>query len=616
MQAVRKCWRGYFDKSDLGIPAVGTIGAQRAMIVIRHPARSLARHARCEEGCAGCGPPKATFSFVSVNCPPCDSTATAMRPLLQHASRSLTANVGSTISSWTRPSNAFVRQAPSICLRCQYRTVSNPARRSNTGWRSSNAPEIWSRRTFSGTVRRSEEKGPSTPSQTKPMPPPASGPKRASTGRVEDTAPESFSSLEGQERLQEDTDALQQDQVKGRGPSSSAETIAGEPLTPQPDRQARSTTSDSKDNVADHIARVPDEQLPSHRERQRWDFSKRLSELMDDLLPKLAVVTQKVNTYTGTDYSGVEALRREIQEQEKLVKARRAAIDTAKQALDTAHGGQASAQKEVVALLERKHSWSATDLERYMSLIRSEHINDQAIRQAKDRVISAEAALEEARTQLEKRERAQYHEEQIWSDTIRRNSTWVTFVLMGVNIFLLLLSLAILEPWRRRRMVREIKGALEAQRAAAPTTLAATVPGVVSHELAAIEEEIDRVAEAMNLTNELESTSEDMDQSPAADLISVPIGLPTPDVVLPSAAPVTVDEAAASSRPSIDIAEKYSTRDDKVGGWSSRVTSIAQDIVSERVISMRRIDYTTAVLQGAAAGAVITGAIIAMLRPH
>lgn len=448
------------------------------------------------------------------------------------------------------------------------------------------------------------------------MPPPASEPKRASTGRVEDTAPESFSSLEGQERLQEDTDALQQDQVKDRGPSPSAETIAGEPLTPQPDRQAQSTTSDSKDNVADHIARVPDEQLPSHRERQRWDFSKRLSELMDDLLPKLAVVTQKVNTYTGTDYSGVEALRREIQEQEKLVKARRAAIDTAKQALDTAHGGQASAQKEVVALLERKHSWSATDLERYMSLIRSEHINDQAIRQAKDRVISAEAALEEARTQLEKRERAQYHEEQIWSDTIRRNSTWVTFVLMGVNIFLLLLSLAILEPWRRRRMVREIKSALEAQRAIAPTTLAAAVPGVVSNELAAIEEEIDRVAEAMNLTSESESTSEDMDQSPAADLIFVPIGLPTPDVVLPSATPVTVDEAVVSSRPSIDIAEKYSTRDDKVGGWSSRVTSIAQDIVSERVISMRRIDYTTAVLQGAAAGAVITGAIIAMLRPH
>lgn len=133
-----------------------------------------------------------------------------------------------------------------------------------------------------------------------------------------------------------------------------------------------------------------------------------------------------------------------------------------------------------------------------MSLIRSEHINDQAIRQAKDSVISAEAALEEARTQLEKRERAQYHEEQIWSDTIRRNSTWVTFVLMGVNIFLLLLSLAILEPWRRRRMVREIKSALEAQKVAieaVPAAAAATIPASTAQELAAIEEEIDRAFE-------------------------------------------------------------------------------------------------------------------------
>jgi sensitive to high expression protein 9 len=36
---------------------------------------------------------------------------------------------------------------------------------------------------------------------------------------------------------------------------------------------------------------------------------------MDELLPKLAVVTQKVNNYTGTDYSGIEALRQAIKEQ-------------------------------------------------------------------------------------------------------------------------------------------------------------------------------------------------------------------------------------------------------------------------------------------------------------
>jgi sensitive to high expression protein 9 len=142
-----------------------------------------------------------------------------------------------------------------------------------------------------------------------------------------------------------------------------------------------------------------------------------------------------------------------------------------------------------------------------MSLIRSEHINDQAIRVAKESVISAEAALEESRTQLEKRERAQYHEEQIWSDTIRRNSTWVTFVLMGVNIFLLLLSLAILEPWRRRRMVREIKDVLETQRpalSAAPISVApAVAPSQDVRDTTAIEEEIDRVIEADDVEAEL-----------------------------------------------------------------------------------------------------------------
>ena len=38
---------------------------------------------------------------------------------------------------------------------------------------------------------------------------------------------------------------------------------------------------------------------------------------MDDILPKLAVVTRKVNTYTGTDYSGIEALKREIKDHGK-----------------------------------------------------------------------------------------------------------------------------------------------------------------------------------------------------------------------------------------------------------------------------------------------------------
>jgi sensitive to high expression protein 9 len=329
------------------------------------------------------------------------------------------------------------------------------------------------------------------------------------------------------------------------------------------------------------------------------------------------------------------------------VKARRLAIDSAKQALDTALAHQASSQKEVVALLERKHSWSNGDLERYMALIRSEHINDQAVREAKDSVADAESALEDARAQLEKRERAQYHEEQIWSDTIRRNSTWVTFGLMGVNIFLLLLSLAILEPWRRRRMVREIKNALEAQQkiameasaAPAPALVAAGVPASTQQNLAAIEEEIEEAIKPAVAPVEVAAPvvveEEVIAESPTAGLVDpplvepevVPIAMPqsgidtTPDPAVPGAAPLMPEEAEATPQESINIPEEvesspdtYSKTYSELETWQEKATFIAQDIVSDRVISMPRIDYTTAILQGAAAGAVITAAIISMLR--
>ncbi|KAF2672235.1 hypothetical protein BT63DRAFT_191931 [Microthyrium microscopicum] len=209
------------------------------------------------------------------------------------------------------------------------------------------------------------------------------------------------------------------------------------------------------------VNRVPDNELPSHRLTRQWDFSKRFHTVMDGLMKKMAVASQQINNYTGTDYSGIEALRREIQEQEQLVKARQTALQTAKTALDEAHLKRTTSATELVALLERKNSWSTPDLEKYMSLVRSEHANDQAVQEAKDTATIAEKSLEEARTRLEKRERAQYHEEQIWSDTIRRNSTWVTMGLMGVNIFLLLVNLVIFEPWRRRRIVREVRMALD-----------------------------------------------------------------------------------------------------------------------------------------------------------
>lgn len=155
-----------------------------------------------------------------------------------------------------------------------------------------------------------EEGKPSNSSKPIPMPPPIAG-------RVEDRAPELVSSIEGQERLQEASenslDERENDRIQSPSNERAPELLST--LEAQERLQEEEAPAAKQDHVKDNISRVPDEHLPSHRERQRWDFSKRFSELMDEVLPKLAVVTQKVNTYTGTDYSGVEALRQEIKEQ-------------------------------------------------------------------------------------------------------------------------------------------------------------------------------------------------------------------------------------------------------------------------------------------------------------
>jgi sensitive to high expression protein 9 len=307
---------------------------------------------------------------------------------------------------------------------------------------------------------------------------------------------------------------------------------------------------------------------------------------------------------------------------EKLVKARRQAIEEAKQALDAAHSQQGASQKEVVALLERKHSWSAMDLERYMSLIRSEHLNDQAIREAKEAVLAAENSLEEARAQLEKRERAQYHEEQIWSDTIRRNSTWVTFGLMGLNIFLLLASLVVFEPWRRKRMVREIKAALEeAQRPViaptpvpattaiftpAPTTVAvaATIPAT-----AAIEAEIDKVVEPVGpLLDGLAAEAAPPDASVTREAVS---SLPETLEAVPTETTTTSDTAdLATESPAtatLDPIEELATTDieaelDHDRTRLEEITAKLEELVSDEQISVRKKDLTATVCASAAAG--------------
>ncbi|KAK5158155.1 hypothetical protein LTR04_005255 [Oleoguttula sp. CCFEE 6159] len=349
---------------------------------------------------------------------------------------------------------------------------------------------------------------------------------------------------------------------------------------------------------------------------------------MDDLSTKAAIASQRLNNYTGTDYSGIEALRTEIKDQEQLVKAARAAVTHAKEAYAAAHAQQASSQKEVVGLLERKHSWSAGDLERYMSLIRSEHHNEQAVQAAKDELADTERALEDARSKLEKRERAQYHEEQIWSDTIRRNSTWVTFGLMGVNIFLLLANLVVFEPWRRRKIVREVRTALEEKTFATtvpiPPTLEKELDEVVVPNIVALESseqqsgEITLPAEKKNEETMAEAPAIVLEDSARANLLPAEEHNPLERLIAETEQSVPEELSTANAR--IASVDEQSPSQ---ASWRAKLKrqiatcrAYLHDLFSEREISLRRVEITTIALEGAAAGVAFMGLLIVLLRPR
>lgn len=317
--------------------------------------------------------------------------------------------------------------------------------------------------------------------------------------------------------------------------------------------------------------------------------------MMDKLLARASIYSQHINNYTGTDYSAIEALRKEIDAQEQQVRSTHADIDTARATHHEAHAKQAASQKEIVSLLERKSSWSPEDLERYMSLVRSEHTDEQAVQTAKEALRATERDLENSRAELERLERKQYHEEQIWSDTIRRNSTWVTFGLMGLNIILLLAQITIFEPYRRRKIVRDVNQALEEK------TL---VPASVGSE-----RQIDDAVEPKGVQLEaVEATP-----IPAQPLDAFPSVRTDSEKDTPSANVLPVADGIV-----YDSTEPFSGQRTRPHSWADRWEHYKegmQDLFSERLIQVKKVDMTTTALQGAATGVAAIGLLFVLWRP-
>lgn len=188
---------------------------------------------------------------------------------------------------------------------------------------------------------------------------------------------------------------------------------------------------------------------------------------MDNFQTRLLTATQTLNDLTG--YSAIEQIKRQNAQLEVAHGAAQTRLRDARHNYKSLTMHRASTQREVTTLLARKDTWNPLDLERFTSLYRLDHELEAQVAQAAQELTEAETEESKLSADLNAGILKRYHEEQIWSDRIRRQSTWGTWGLMGVNVLLFLVLQFVAEPWRRKRLMKGIaeneKGVIDEVRA-------------------------------------------------------------------------------------------------------------------------------------------------------
>ncbi len=199
--------------------------------------------------------------------------------------------------------------------------------------------------------------------------------------------------------------------------------------------------------------------------------------------------------------------------------------------------------------------------------------------------MAIERRAEEAGAKLSACILARYHEEQIWSDKIRRMSTWGTWGLMGINILLFVVFQIGVEPWRRKRLVKgfedKVMEALEREGSGPGPG-----PGA-------------KIAK-MHETQDARMPSIEVEATPTLEIGE---SVPEENSLIQEVAPVT-EAASAKLTPAMHTS--------KLDG----IRETLSDMFSERQITIRRVDLTTAMLEGTAAGVAFVGVLVLLLRPH
>ncbi|GAA5888136.1 hypothetical protein JCM5296_005446 [Sporobolomyces johnsonii] len=193
--------------------------------------------------------------------------------------------------------------------------------------------------------------------------------------------------------------------------------------------------------------------LDSSARKQAQAFSAALQAL--ELERKLREVGGKINEATG--YEEIERLRLGVGEKEKSLLESRAKTLELKKEYTARVKLRADSQREVNDLLQRKSSWNSADVVRFTELVQQDHENERAEARAKADMEAGEETVEKGFSDLMQAILHRYHEEQVWSDKIRHLSTYGSLAITSLNVLLFIITLLLIEPWRRRRLVENVE---------------------------------------------------------------------------------------------------------------------------------------------------------------
>ncbi|ELR03966.1 sensitivity to high expression protein she9 [Pseudogymnoascus destructans] len=391
------------------------------------------------------------------------------------------------------------------------------------------------------------------------------------------------------------------------GSSSSEPINLGAPPTasqqsqphPSPSSADSPTATDLKQGAASSSPPPPpgltpnSGELPSASERRRSHISKRLTNIMDNLQGNIFLASQHLNDLTG--YSGIEALKRTITAHEQHLEASQEDVRVSRQNYKQLVADRAASQREVTTLLARKDTWTPIDLERFTSLYRSDHGNEHAVQEATQRLADAERTAEQAGSRLNAAILARYHEEQIWSDKIRRMSTWGTWGLMGVNVLLFLVFQFGFEPWRRERLTK----------------------GFEDKVLAALEREREvlRIEDGEAGSAGGVEAVEAKEQSLEVELIGVTTPELAAGIIETTGSPEATPLETEGKTPEFSL--QWRQPNTWKEGLVSPCVARVQNLFSEEKVSLRKQDVTLVALEGLATGAAVAGlAVMYILRPN